>query len=70
MSTLPRSLLAPGIQVLPAGKDYPIQGESMPDPGRMNIGVLRGPGGPRNDVVNALERVIRQTLDVLAVRVA
>jgi len=62
VSILPRSLLAPGIQVLPTGRDYP-------DPGRMNIGVLRGPGA-RNDVVDALERVIRQTLDVLAVRVA
>lgn len=59
-----------GFRYCPPAGTTRIQGESMPDPGRMNIGVLRGPGGPRNDVVNALERVIRQTLDVLAVRVA
>jgi DNA-binding transcriptional LysR family regulator len=61
VSILPRSLIAPGIQLLPNSRDYP-------DAGPLNIGVLRRPGA-RNDVVDALERVIRQTLDVLAVRV-
>ena len=59
VSIVPRSLLLPGMQVLAHGRDYP-------DPGRLDVGVLRG-ARARKDVVDALERVIRQTLDVLAV---
>jgi DNA-binding transcriptional LysR family regulator len=58
VSILPRSSLLPGMQVLPRGKYFP-------EPGRLDVGVLRG-AGARADIVAALERVIRQTLDVLA----
>jgi hypothetical protein len=44
--------------VLPRGKDFP-------DPGRLEVGVLRG-AGARTDIVAAMERVIGETLDVLA----
>jgi DNA-binding transcriptional LysR family regulator len=57
-SIVPRSSLLPGMQVLPTGRSYP-------DPGRLDVGVLRG-AGARADIVAALERVVRQTLDVLA----
>ena len=59
VSILPRSSLLPGMQVLPKGRSYP-------DPGRLEVGVMRGPGA-RADIVAALERVVRETLDVLAV---
>jgi DNA-binding transcriptional LysR family regulator len=58
-SIVPRSLLLPEMQVLAHGRDYP-------DPGRLDVGVLRG-ARARKDIVDALERVIRQTLDVVAV---
>jgi DNA-binding transcriptional LysR family regulator len=58
VSILPRSSLLPGMQVLPKSRDFP-------DPGRLDLGVLRG-AGARADIVAALERVISQTLDVLA----
>jgi DNA-binding transcriptional LysR family regulator len=58
VSIVPRSSVRPGMQVLPKGRNYP-------DPGRLDVGVLRGPGA-RADIVGALERVIRQTLQVLA----
>ena len=58
VSILPRSSLLPGMQVLPKGRDFP-------DPGRLDVGVLRGVGA-RADIVAAVERVIGQTLDVLA----
>ena len=57
-SILPRSSLLPGMQVLPKSRDFP-------DPGRLDVGVLRG-AGARVDIVAALERVIGETLDVLA----
>jgi DNA-binding transcriptional LysR family regulator len=59
VSIIPRSSLLPGMQVLRRGRDYP-------DPGRLEVGVLRG-SGARPDIVEALEQVIRQTLDVLAI---
>jgi len=46
------------MQVLAHGRDYP-------DPERLAVGVLRAAGAGK-DIVDALERVIRQTLDVLA----
>jgi DNA-binding transcriptional LysR family regulator len=58
VSILPRSSLLPGMQVLPKGRNYP-------DPGPLDVGVLRGVGA-RTDIVAALERVVSQTLDVLA----
>lgn len=59
VSIVPRSSLLPGMRILAAGRDYP-------DPGRLYVGVLRG-GRARKDIVDALERVIQQTLEVLAV---
>jgi len=59
VSIFPRSSLLPGMQVLAAGRDYP-------DPGRLQVGVLRAPRAP-GDIVDALEQVIGQTLEVLAV---
>lgn len=58
VSILPRSAVQPGMQVLPSGKNYP-------DPGRLDVGVVRGIGA-RADIVEALERIARQTLDVMA----
>lgn len=58
VSIVPRSSLLPGMQVLPKGRNYP-------DPGPLEVGVLRG-AGARTDIVAALERVVIQTLDVLA----
>jgi DNA-binding transcriptional LysR family regulator len=58
LSILPRSSVLPGMQVLAHGRDYP-------DAGRLAVGVLRAAGAGK-DIVDALERVIRQTLDVLA----
>lgn len=58
VSIMPRSSLQPGMQILPKGRNYP-------DPGRLDIGVLRGPGA-RTDIVGALERVIGETLEVMA----
>ena len=58
VSILPRSSLLPGMQMLPKNRNYP-------DPGRLEVGVLRG-AGARADIVAALERVVSQTLDVLA----
>ena len=58
VSILPRSSVLPGMQVLTNGKNYP-------DPGRLDVGVVRG-AGARADIVAALENIARQTLDVLA----
>jgi DNA-binding transcriptional LysR family regulator len=58
VSILPRSSVLPGMQVLTGGKNYP-------DPGRLDVGVVRG-AGARADIVAALENIARQTLDVLA----
>jgi DNA-binding transcriptional LysR family regulator len=59
VSIMPRSSMLPGMQVLSRGRDYP-------DPGRLDVAVLQRTGA-RKDIVGALERVMRQTLDVLAV---
>lgn len=58
VSILPRSSLLPGMQILPKSRNFP-------DPGRLHVGVLRGPGA-REDIVSALERVAGQALNVLA----
>lgn len=58
VSILPRSSLQSGMQVLPNGRRYP-------DAGRLEIGVLSAARAPA-DVVAALERGIRQTLEILA----
>lgn len=58
VSILPRSSVLPGMQVLANGRNYP-------DPGRLDVGVLRG-AGARADIVTALEGIARQTLDVIA----
>jgi DNA-binding transcriptional LysR family regulator len=58
VSIMPRSSLLPGMQMLPKSRNYP-------DPGPLEVGVLRG-AGARADIVAALDRVIRQTLDILA----
>jgi len=57
VSILPRSSLLPGMQVLSKSREFP-------DPGKLELGVLRG-AGARADLVAALERVISDTLDVL-----
>ena len=59
VSLVPRSSVLPGMRVLPRGRDFP-------DPGHLRVGVLRG-ATARPDIVDALEKVIRQTLSVLAV---
>jgi hypothetical protein len=59
VSVMPRSSLLPGMKALPNGRNYP-------DPGRLELGVLRG-AGARADIVTALERIVGQTLDVLTV---
>jgi len=59
VSIIPRSSLLPGMKVLSRSRDYP-------HPGRLDVGVLPG-AGARKDIVDALEQVMRQTLDVLAV---
>jgi DNA-binding transcriptional LysR family regulator len=57
VSILPRSSLLSGMQMLKGG--------SYPDPGRLDVGVLRG-ASARADIVAALQRIISQTLNVLA----
>ncbi len=59
VSIVPRSTVLPGMKVLSSKRDYP-------DPGPLDIGVLHG-AKARGDIVHALEQIIRQTLDVLAV---
>jgi DNA-binding transcriptional LysR family regulator len=56
VSILPRSCLLPGMAVLP---------RKYPDPGRLHVGVQRAMSAPA-PIVDALERVIRQTLEVVA----
>jgi DNA-binding transcriptional LysR family regulator len=58
VSIMPRSSVLSGMQILPRSRKYP-------DPGRLDIGVLRG-AGARSDIVAAIERVTRRILDVLA----
>jgi DNA-binding transcriptional LysR family regulator len=55
ISIVPRSLIGAGMRALPSGRDYP-------DPGQLDVGVLRG-ARAQKDIVNALERIIRQTLE-------
>jgi DNA-binding transcriptional LysR family regulator len=62
VSIFPRSSLLPGMRILSHRRAYP-------DPGRLHVGIVRHPGA-RRDVIDALERVLRQTLDVLAVKAA
>ena len=58
VSIMPRSSVLPGMQILPTGRNYP-------DPGRLDVGVLRA-ARAHPDIVAAIVRVARQTLDVLA----
>jgi DNA-binding transcriptional LysR family regulator len=62
LSIFPRSSLLPGMRVLSRSREYP-------DPGRLYVGILRHTGA-RKDVVDALERILHQTLNVLAVKTA
>lgn len=57
VSILPLSSVTAGMRIL--GR------EGFRDPGALMIGVARAPGAPKN-ISEALERVMRQTLDVLA----
>ena len=61
-SIFPRSSLLPGMRVLSRRREYP-------DPGPLYIGLLRH-AAARKDVVDALERILRQSLNVLAVKAA
>jgi DNA-binding transcriptional LysR family regulator len=56
VSILPRSSLLPGMQVLPG---------EYPDAGRLHVGVARGTSA-KKDIIDALQRVIRQTLAIVA----
>lgn len=62
VSIFPRSSLLPGMRTLSRGRAYP-------DPGRLYVGLLRH-AGARKDVADALERVLHQTLNVLAIKAA
>lgn len=57
VSILPLSSVTSGMAILPR--------EGFRDPGPLMIGVARAPGA-RKDISEALERVMRQTLDVIA----
>jgi DNA-binding transcriptional LysR family regulator len=57
VSIVPRSAVAAGLEVL-SGRGYP-------NPGRLEIAVLRRTGAP-HEIVAALERVIGETLGVIA----
>ena len=59
VSIVSRSSVLPGMKVLPAGRAWP-------DPGALEIGVLKGKGASA-DVVAALEAVARESLAVVAV---
>jgi len=54
VSIVPRSSVLPGMQVLASGRAFP-------DPGRVEVGLIRGPGA-NPEIVGALERVTRQAL--------
>lgn len=56
VSIVPQSAVLPGMRPLARG---------LPNPGRLEVIVLRR-SGAQPEIVDALERVIRQTLDVLA----
>jgi DNA-binding transcriptional LysR family regulator len=58
VSIVPRSSVLSGMQMLPKSRNYP-------DPGRLDVGVLRG-AGARADIIAAIDGVARRTLDVLA----
>jgi DNA-binding transcriptional LysR family regulator len=60
VSIFPRSSLLPGMRTLSRSRAYP-------DPGRLYVGLLRHAGAPK-DVVDALERVLHETLNVLAIK--
>jgi DNA-binding transcriptional LysR family regulator len=58
-----------GISIVPLSSVTPemhILGRGYPDPGRLDIGVVRA-AGTRKDVMDALQRVMSQTLGVLLV---
>jgi DNA-binding transcriptional LysR family regulator len=59
VSIVPRSLVAPGMRVL--------SGAPHRDPGLLQVGLLRAPNA-RKDIVEVLERVMRETLQVLGAR--
>ena len=54
VSIVPRSSVLPGMQVIASGRAFP-------DPGRVEVGLIRGPGASP-EIVGALERVTRQAL--------
>ena len=56
-----------GISIVPLSSltaQMRILGRGYPDPGRLDIGVVRAAGAPR-DIIEALRRVMNQTLGVL-----
>ena len=55
----------PEARFIRAEEDNKTEGRCWWTPGRLDVGVLRGTGA-RADIVAALERVVRRTLDVLA----
>jgi DNA-binding transcriptional LysR family regulator len=59
ISIVPASLIAPGMRVL--------AGAPHRDPGTLQVGLVRA-ATARKDIVEVLERVMRETLQVIAVR--
>ena len=58
-----------GVSIVPLSSVTPemrVLGRGYPDPGRLDVGVLRAPG-TRQDIMDALQRVMNQTLGVLLV---
>jgi DNA-binding transcriptional LysR family regulator len=58
-----------GVSIVPLSSvtpDMHILGRGYPDPGRLDIGVVRA-AGTRKDIMDALQRVMNQTLGVLRV---
>jgi DNA-binding transcriptional LysR family regulator len=58
-----------GVSIVPLSSVTPqmrILGRGYPDPGRLDIGVVRA-AGTRKDIMDALQRVTSQTLGALLV---
>lgn len=58
-----------GVSIVPLSSVTPqmrVLGRGYPDPGRLDIGVVRA-AGTRKDIIDALQRVMNQTLGVLLV---
>ncbi|OGB25976.1 MAG: hypothetical protein A3I66_09815 [Burkholderiales bacterium RIFCSPLOWO2_02_FULL_57_36] len=59
VSIVPRSSVLTGMRVLPRSKLFP-------DPGHLEVGILRAPGA-QQDIITALENIVHQTLSLLTI---